>query len=256
MKKATDELEADKAEDAAKNQDRAIEQLEQAQEELEKALQQLRKEEREETLRDLESRFRKMLAEQTAINEGTVVLHAIGQDHFQRAEELQTADLSLRERRLSEEAAKCVHILYEEGSTIVFPRIIDQLAKDMGNVADRLGQLNVGPITQRIEREIVDTLEQLLDAVKRMQEENEQQQAAQGGGKQDKEPPLLPPSAELKLLRSSQVRVNDRTETIEQARSDQSESKEWIEESLKTTAERQNACAKVAKEMRDRDSGS
>ena len=51
-------------------------------------------------------------------------------------------------------------------------------------------------MTQTIQAEIVDALEQLLEAVKKMQEENEQQSQAQQQAQQGP-PPLLPASAVL-----------------------------------------------------------
>ncbi|MHC4695127.1 MAG: hypothetical protein ACYTFA_00110 [Planctomycetota bacterium] len=250
MNDAAEKLEGDDPAKAGESQDRALEELKQAQKELEDVLNQLRREDREEALRDLEGRFREMLSKQNAINAATVHLHEIGPQTFRRAEKLQLADLSTQERVLSQRASVCGHVLDEEGTTIVFPRVVGQLAEDMGSAADRLAALDVGPITQNIEREIVETLEQLLEAVQRMQQENEQQ--AGSGGTDPENQPLLPPSAELKLLRSSQVRVNSRTVAIETARAAQSETPETLAGLLNTAAARQAQCAQIAQEMRDR----
>jgi ClpP class serine protease len=214
-------------------------------------LEQLRKEEREETLRDLEARFRDMLLKQRPINEGTAALDQVGRENFKRAEQLQLADLATNERALSEQAATCLHILDEEGTTVAFPRVVSQLSQDMGTVADRLAGAEVGTLTQTIEQEIVDTLEQLLDAVKKMQQENEQQQGRQSSSS-DKEPPLLPPSAELKLLKASQQRINTRTAVITDGAATGKESPEAAARGLKGLAARQVQCSEIAKQMRDR----
>lgn len=256
MERAADALDKEDAPTAGKNQDRAIEELQKAQQQLDEVLNQLREEEREEMLRDLEMRFREMVAKQKAINAETIVVDdagagGVGGERFKRSEKLQLADLSARQRSLSQDAAKCAHILEEEGSTIAFPRVVAQLAIDMTTVAERLASFRSGVLTQTIQEEIIDTLAQLLDAVKKMQEENEQQgDGKQGGGDQD--PPLLPNSAELKLLRSSQQRVNSRTEKIEWARIEQIETDEELGKALAVTAKRQADCATIAKEMRDR----
>ena len=121
----------------------------------------------------------------------------------------------------------------------------------MSTAAERLAAAEVGPVTQTIEQEIVDTLEQLLEAVKKMQQENEQQQQAgksEGGG----EPPLLPASAELRLLKLSQKRINTRTSTITESAAAGREAPDAAARGLKGLAVRQVECSQIAKQMRDR----
>lgn len=252
MKGASKSLNQQKKDDATQSQERAIEELEQAQKELEAALNQLRKEEKAETLRDLESRFRDMLAKQRPINEATGQLDGQGSENFKRPEQLQLADLSMQQRALSQDASACLHILDEDGTTIAFPRVVGQLAEDMGTVADRLGALNVGALTQTIEQEIVDTLEQLLEAVQKMQQENEQQGNQQQQAGESGQAPLLPGSAELKLLRASQARINTRTVTIEASKAEGAEKPDALAKAIATVAARQVETAKTAEEMRDR----
>lgn len=250
MNDAAESLDQDKPDSATPSQDRAIEQLEEARRELEEQLQQLRKEERAEVLRDLEARFRDMLARQRPINEGTIELHAVGPEKFGRADQLRLAELSAQQMALSEDAFACLHILDEEGTTIAFPHVVGQLVEDMNSSANRLGQSLVGAVTQVIQKEILETLEQLLDAVKKMQQENEQGQ--QSGDSQDGgEPPLLPESAELRLLRASQERVNTRTITIETSLAQGEESPQNAESALKKLSVRQGECLDIAKDMRD-----
>ena len=251
MNDASESLKEEKPDEATPKQDRAIDQLEEAKRELEEQLQQMRKEEREETLRDLEARFRDMLARQRPINDATIELDGIGAANFARADELRLADLTAQQRKLSEDASGCLHILDEEGTTIAFPHVVGQLAEDMGMSADRLAAAKVEVITQTIQREIVETLEQLLDAVQKMQQENEQGQS-QSGDPQSGEPPLLPKSAELKLLRASQERVNTRTTTIESSTAEGKESPDAAASALKKLSVRQLECMGIAKEMRDR----
>lgn len=252
MNGAAESLDEQKPQDATPKQDDAITQLEQAQQELEQAIEQLRKEQREETLRDLEARFREMLTKQRPINDATLSLDRAGKESFGRAEELQLAELSTNQRALSEQAATCLHILDEEGSTIAFPQVVEQLSEDMASSADRLAGSDVGTVTQAIQQEIVDTLEQLLDAVKKMQQENEQQQSQQGQ-QANKDPPLLPASAELKLLRSSQVRINSRTTAITDGAAKGTESRDAAAKGLKKLAARQAECAEIAKQMREKE---
>lgn len=251
MKDASESLQEEKPKEAVPKQDRAIDQLEEAKRELEEQLQQLRKEEREETLRDLEARFRDMLARQRPINDATVELDGVGAANFARPEQLRLADLAAQQLKLADDASACLHILDEEGTTIAFPHVVGQIADDMRTVAGRLNEAKVEAVTQTIQKEIVDALEQLLEAVKRMQMENEQNQGQQGP-QQSGDAPLLPQSAELKLLRASQERVNSRTTVIESSMAEGKEPRDSGETSLKKLASRQVECMDIAKEMRDR----
>ena len=72
-----------------------------------------------------------------------------------------------------------------------------------------------------------------------------------GGNMANGESPLLPPSAELKLLRASQSRINTRTTVIESSRTEQTESVEVLTAALQKVATRQVECAEIAQEMRD-----
>lgn len=252
MEDASQSLGQSKPQDALPKQDQAIDQLQQAQEELEQALSQLRQEEREEILRDLEGRFREMLFKQQAINAATIRLNKVGATNFGRAERLELADQSVQERSLSDDAATCLHILDEDGTTVVFPRVVGQISEDMTAVADRLAVAKVGALTQTIEGEIVEALEELLQAVQRMRQESEQSAGMKMSSEEDDLQPLLPTSAELKLLRSGQVRVNERTSAIETAQGDASESADALNDALRAVAMRQIDCSEMAKEMRDR----
>ncbi len=253
MDKASKSLNKDEPDEATPEQDRAIDELEKAQQALEEELEALRKEERAEMLRDLEARFRDMLIKQRGVNESTTVLDTLGRDHFKRAERLQVAELAADQKKLADAAAMCLHILEEDATTVVFPRVMEQLGEDMTLVGKRLGDLNVGRLTQAIQGEIVETLEQLLEAVQKMQQENEQD-GGEGGksGDDGKDKPLLPESAELKLLRASQFRVNRRTAAIADAVSDGTESERASNEGLEALAARQKECADIATEMRDK----
>ncbi len=252
MKDAAESLKQEKSEEALPQQDRAIEELEQAELELEEALSQLRQEDRAETLRHLEARFRVLLSKQKAINAKTLVLDHIGRDAFKRPEKLQIAELSAKQAALSEQAASCAHILDEDGTTIVFPYVVEQITKDMQSVSQRLSLLRTGTLTQAIEQEIIDALEQLLDSVKKMQQENEEQGGQSGQKKGKKDDSLLPLSGELKLLKSMQLRINTRTTAIHKAYESGDEPEDSLRLQLESTFSRQQETEGVANQMRER----
>lgn len=267
MEDATDDLDDEKPRDATGDQDKALAELDAAADELEEALRQLRQEEQEDVLRDLEARFRVMLETQLEINTGTKEVDTVGPDNFKRAEKLRTAELADDQGKLAKDVDICLHVLEEEGTTVVFPAVLEQLAEDMRDVESRLKELYVGVLTQAIQEEIVSTLQDLVDAVERRQQEMSEQQQQGRPGSPD-EQPLLPTSAELKLLKAMQVRVNSRTSVIEETKTFTDldtthragtkgvESEASLRKATEGVARRQGEAASIADEMRDLESGS
>ena len=267
MEDATKDLDDEKQRDATGDQDKALAELDNAAEELEEALRQLRQEEQEEVLRDLEARFRTMLETQLEINIGTTEVDAVGPDNFKRAEKLRTAELADSQGKLAKDVDTCLHVLEEEGTTVVFPAVLEQLGEDMRDVETRLKALYVGVLTQAIQKEIVSTLQDLVDAVEKRQQEMSDQPPQQGKPGSPDEQPLLPTSAELKLLKAMQVRVNGRTSVIEDTRAATDpdaplragtkgvESEASLRKATEGVARRQGEAAKIAEEMRELESG-
>ncbi len=253
MENAAEELEQDDARQATRDQDRAIEELEQAREKLEAELQQLRREERQDLLSDLESRFADMLNRQQPINQDTLAIHQRSSEQLSRPDQLRTAELADLQSDLAAESGTCLHILEEDGTTIVFPSVVAQLEQDMKSVADRLARRQLGPITQSIEAEIVATLEAIIRSVQQMQEEEEEAQQQGESGPSDDEQPLLPGSAELKLLRAAQLRINRRTLVVTEVQGSDAEPTDDITQELRTLSKRQQKVADIAREMRDQD---
>ncbi|MCC7290730.1 MAG: hypothetical protein IT449_01560 [Phycisphaerales bacterium] len=250
---AAEKLERQEPDPAVEKQDRAIDALKEAKRELEEALQQKRREEREEMLRDLEARFHDLAVKQKRLNDETISLDGVGAASFARAEQLRAAELADTQGKLAAAVDTCLHILEEEGTTVVFPRILEQVAVDMRLVAERLTALATGALTQAMQKEVLEALEQLLDSVRRMQQENQKQDEQQpSASPTDQNSPLLPTSAELKLLRSAQARVHERTEAIEKARTLETSADDVLSKTIEATAQRQKDCADIARQLRER----
>jgi len=199
-------------------QDKALDELERAKRELEETLKQLRREEQEEVLASLEARLRDMLQQQTAINQETQPLSALGEANFGRAEALKCAELADRQAEVREAADSSNRLLEEDGTTIVFPNMMQQLAVDMQTIASRLAASQVGPLTTAMQEDVLATLTELLESLARLREKmQEQQRGGGGGGAPSAGAPLVPTSAELKLLKTSQARINRQTDIAQGA---------------------------------------
>ena len=213
MKDAQQALEDARRDDALEAQEEAKQKLVEAKAQLEEILRQLREEELERMLALLEGRFRRMLEMEIKVYEGTLRISQIAKDDRGRESEIEAGKLSSQQRRIVLEADKVLNLLREEGSSVAFPETVDQMREDMEQVGHRLGQTKVDRLTQSIEEDIIQTLEELIEALQKAQQELEeqQQQQQQQEQQQQQDQPLVDELAELKMIRSLQMRVNGRT---------------------------------------------
>src|SRR5262249_19863198 len=131
-----------------------------------------------------------------------------------RTEVQKSLQLGDREDEIVREASKAITLLETEGTAVAFPEVFIQIRSDMENVSRRLRATDVDNVTQTIEQDIIDTLKEMVEALKKAQKDQQakkqqQQQQQQGGGNQDQK--LIDLIAELKMVRSLQIRVNART---------------------------------------------
>lgn len=217
MERAIEELKGQQRDKASGAQDQALADLMKAKEKLEEILRQLREEEKELMLAAMEARFRDMLGRQIAVNNGTTGLAAIPEDQRSDRHRSRSIELARSQDEVALLAAKSLTLLKEEGSSIAFPEAVEQIRGDMLTSARRLERVDVGEITQGIQRDIAEALEEILDALQKELEKSKdqrkkQQQQQQAGQKQ--QAGLVDGLAELKMLRSLQYRVNRRTREL------------------------------------------
>src|SRR5262249_4438553 len=154
-------LEKARREEAVEKQEEAIRELNEAKKELERILKQLRDEEAERTLAELEQRFRDMLKHQIEVYEGTLRLDKIPSTKRTRDHGIESARLGQKESLITLEADKALELLKEEGSAVALPEAIRQVRDDMAQVADRLKQAKVDLITQGVEEDIIQALQEI-----------------------------------------------------------------------------------------------
>ncbi len=219
MREAQRQLEQAKQKGAIEEMQAAIDELEKAKKELEEILRQLREEELERMLAMLEARFRRMLERQTRIYERTLVLAKIPREQLEsdgrlrRNHRIASGRLSREESQIVVDADKALQILTEDGTAVAFPEAVVQMRDDMDQVVVRLAQTKTDKITVRIEEDIIKSLQEMIEALKKAQEELEQQQGQSGQQQQGQQAdqPLIDMIAELKMIRSLQIRLNNRT---------------------------------------------
>jgi hypothetical protein len=241
QKQAEKKIEEDNKQEASKKQDKAIDKLEEARKKLEEILRQLREEEIERALAALQQRCERMLQMQIEVYEGTVrVDRAVAESPDKkpaRVHEQRALQLSDREEEIVKDANKAIQLLEEEGSAVAFPEVFMQVRDDMKNVARRLGKIDVSNVTQVIEQDIINTLKEMIDALKKAQKKMQAKQSQGGGGGGNQK--LIELLAELKMIRSMQVRVNVRTKIYGERYSGEQAADPDIQKELENLAQRQ-----------------
>jgi hypothetical protein len=221
QKEAEKKLEEENNDAAANKQAKAIDELNKAKKALEDLLRQLRQEEIDRILAALQMRCEHMLVLQIEVRDGTVSLDkGIKERPEQKPENSdrqRSLELEGKENDIIKEGNDARRLLESEGSAVAFPVVITNVLEDMSNVAQRLRATDTGAITVTIENDIIDTLREMIEALKKARQQNNQKPPpGGGGGGGSQNQPLLDELAELKLIRSMQLRVNSRTQVYGQ----------------------------------------
>jgi prefoldin subunit 5 len=209
-----------------------------------------------------------MLALQIEVRDGTVTLDkdivkAGGKKdvgHAGRSNKLRD-----KEDEILREADTALNLIKTEGSAVAFAEVFEQVKKDIANVVVRLGETDTGVVTQRIENDIIETLKEMIEALKKAQKD--MKSPPPKPGKPGQSPPpgqksLIDMLAELKMIFAMQRRVNARTEmygkeykgeqlTPPPATAPEADKKayERIRDELKDLATRQEKIGKVTKDI-------
>ncbi|MEX2027864.1 MAG: hypothetical protein WEH44_11195, partial [Pirellulaceae bacterium] len=267
MQQAGGGLRKEDPEGASREEQKAIRELEQAIQEIEERLAQLREETQLEKLARLEKRFTEMLAIQKGLSAETeayaLKTQSAGNSELTRPEKIKVRAIGDEERRmdaivigetkkgkgLAGQAQEALDILIDDGTSVVFPDVVQQLRDDLITTGGLLDEVRLDSYTLAMQKEIETTLEELIEALKQAQQQKE---GGGGGGGGGGEPPLLPNSAELKLLRAAQLRVNRRTHALDGSRPDGADFDATQKTELVKTAQRQAEIAEMTHKILER----
>ena len=204
-------------------------------------LRQLREEERELLLAAMEARLQKILAQQKRIYSGTLSIGQVPENERNIRHAARAVQLAREENVIGLEVEKAMLLLRDEGSSVAFSEALSEVWEDVQTVAYRLNRTQVGKLTQEIEKDIISSLEEMIEALQKEMEKSEeqkqQQQQQQQGSPKDKS--LVELLAEIKMLRSLQLRVNKRTRRIEKMALEKDANQAEILEQLQQLSDRQ-----------------
>ena len=252
QQQAAQNLGQQKPPEANKDQNEAEKNLEDAKKELADAIQKEQDAAQEQALAQVEVMLRKILESQKRLSTGTkdTQVKAKPDGKFERTESVRLADLADGEGKLAEDTQGVAKLLDDEGTTVVFPTVLRDVREDMARTQELLASLQPGALTQGIQKEIEDRLQEMIDALQKEMSDRRQkdQQKDKNQGKPQKQP-LVPPIAELKMLRSLQVQINGRTVLLNQAGQASQASPEALKLQHKVLSDRQNTVSKMTRDL-------
>lgn len=159
-----------------------------------------------------------MLAMELKVYDGTVRLGKIAPEQREARHREMARDLASKQDEVDLEASKTLNLLREEGSAVAFKEAVEQMREDMRLASRRLVREDAGELTQAVEKDIIDALQETIAALQKEMEKKDQQKSQEGQQPgQPQEPGLLDQIAELKMLKSLQMRVNQRTRRLGEA---------------------------------------
>ena len=204
----------------AQSQQQASKDMKNAKEQIQDRLAKINHELKKKKLRGIRDRLAQILELQQTYSEQTKDTYELRvektEDKYEREEEQLLNGLSTKEAKLGELIQEIVDMLEKETKkSAVFPDALRDLKEDLNSISQKLLDKQAGSYTQLVQSEVETTLEQMIDSISkelsRLGGFKKRKKGGGGGGKgggKKKKQPLLPPIADLKMLRSKQVRIN------------------------------------------------
>lgn len=265
MKQAEKNLRNAEKSGALEDQEEAVAELQRAKAELEKILRQLREEELMQTLEKLEARFKRMLRVEQSVRSQTEKLGTeeleTGTEN-QRQIRIQSNRIAADQQTVLDDADAALILLREDGTAQAMVESLLQARFDMTDAKSRLDRTELGSATLAVEDSVIDALQEMLDAIslaikeaEKRQEQQKQGAPAAGapGGEEEKLIQLL---SELRMIRSMQERVNQRTERYEKELDDLKNRPDADLDDLRSKVEelarQQNRISRILHEMKTR----
>ncbi|MFP4026842.1 MAG: hypothetical protein ACLFWL_03535 [Candidatus Brocadiia bacterium] len=252
MNRGSTKLQKNDAGKAARDQGKAHEELQKARQEIDKELRELREEQRGALLAKLIAMFQNMLDKQVAITEqtGTLQKKKSSKD-WGRTETLRCAELGDGEKKLAKIAQQALKMMQENSSPLVFSQVVKGLMIDLKTLVKRLQAEKTGRLTRSIQKDVEQTLCDLIQALEKAQDnppqaDNKSNQPQNG---QSPKPPLVSLLAEVKLLRNLQGRINKRTRSLEKQLQGKGSSAD-LEHEITTLTDRQKSVCEMAEKFR------
>jgi len=214
------------------------------------------------TVEGIDAELRRILKAQRELTGSTAAAHAArppgGYDRRGLARLLL---LSRGEADLARRVGNVAAAVRDEGTTAVFPSVLEEVRGDLADVAGRLAKRRAGHVTRAMQKAIEETLASLIDALaseSRRRGERPGRPPApptDPGEGRPARPPLVSPVAELKMLRTLQEQVRRRTLALEASRRDGRVPPAELKLAHDALAGRQSRLLEMTRELRRKTAG-
>ena len=219
MGKAGENIKKDDRHSAAQEQDEALKNLDEAKKKLDEAQRTLAKKEREQKLFEIGKALVEMLGKQREVNTETLQIDeaAKKEGELSRQARLQLQATAGKQAALKADADQVLKNLEKEEGA-VFTYAMADVSKDMTEAAKRLTEEKTDWSTQQTQKDVERTLAELVESLKQEYDKSKQSGGGggAGGGGGGKKMPLVPPLAQLKMLKTLEVGIFDSTKTYEE----------------------------------------
>ncbi|MDR2172083.1 MAG: hypothetical protein LBP59_18215 [Planctomycetaceae bacterium] len=268
QRQAKKNLQDKKKSDAHSDMDAAAAEIIRAKEKLLRMLRQLREEELMQTLEKLGARFKRMLQVEQSIRTQTellgneIKLLSTGSDGGEmRQIKIKAGKLGDDQGLVIDDADAALVLLREDGTAQAMLESLLQVRFDVEEIKARLVNTEVDTVTLEVEDAVIAALQEMIDAVEEAIKESKERQddmkKNQDPIQQDseKEEPLIKLLAELKMIKSMQKRVNERTEryeklTTKKLQDDPASDLEPIRKNVEELTRQQNRISRILHDIK------
>lgn len=218
MDQAGQQSQKGESQQAEEKQEEAQKDIEEAEQALEEAERQYASLMAEEKLAQMENTLGKLLYAQKKVNEKTIEMETARLKNggtWTRPNRIKVQGLGDEQGKVATESEDLMKKMQEEDST-VFSWVLQTAIDDMSLVKDLLKKdVQTDEYTQGLERDIERKMQELLDALKKEMANRKKKKGPQGAGGGGGGGRLVPPIAELKMLRQMQLSLKKKTEDFD-----------------------------------------
>lgn len=200
---------------ASASQEEAEGDLQDALDNLDKLQKQMQQQAQQDELFQIEQELKKMLTAQKDVLIRTQEVEKERPSPDARLNRKAKLKLKVVQEDQAKLAGSTQAVVKKLAEAIVFQWVLRSATDDMRESSVRLDKEETGVATQEIQEEVIQKLNELIEAL-RKERLKKQQGGGGGGGGGGGKPPLVPPLAEVKMLHLMQKDVNVRTKKVDQ----------------------------------------
>ncbi|MBI3465065.1 MAG: hypothetical protein HY000_18715, partial [Planctomycetes bacterium] len=254
MGQASNQLNEGQGEQAQGEEQKVLEDLEKAQQEVAQARREAEAELAMEQLAKISDTLAALHERQKAVKEETIRLDKArqSQSDWTRPQLASLRTVGESQKTVQQDTEKAREVLT---SAPVFALVLTRAIGNMERATERLNDRKADAQTQGAEQTAIDRFAQLLDALKKDPNQQSNQQSGGGGSGGGQPGDAIPPIAQLKMLRSLQVEINQRTQELAELRQREQKLTPGQEKELKTLAEEQGTLASLVDTLVQPDEG-